>query len=242
IFSSYVTATGLSVEESEGPGAYVLGGTLSCEGCTLTDNDFAGVGVTAGYLILTDSTITGTEADVNHGGGLGIAAGWFLDDVEGTSYVYTRGVTVSDNHMGAVLLEGQGAYWLESSSFHGGEGVEVCAGQWGHGDAVLASGGVSAWETDGEQILGLSLVDVTLADSAGAGLFLDGSAATLSEVTWQDNEVDWVRQACGELDSEGLDEAEVESSLDCASYDYRLTSLRYYLEYDEPDVEIGARR
>jgi len=71
-------ASGLHVSGTEGPGLYIANGALSCSGCDLADNSFAGV-VALGdsSLNLSSTTISKTRLDTNEGGGIGIYASVF---------------------------------------------------------------------------------------------------------------------------------------------------------------------
>jgi hypothetical protein len=93
-----------------------------------------------------------------------------------------------------VWLRNPGTYILEDNDLSGGEGQAPHDWIQLHGDAVYATGGVAAWDEDTQT--GLLVQGNTLRDSAGAGVFLDGSVATLADNTWTSNTIDLVQQRC----------------------------------------------
>jgi hypothetical protein len=65
------------VRDNEGPGLYVVavGTRLSCAGCTLRGNQFAGaVTLDGGVLEMESSEIAGTAWSADLGGGVGVWA------------------------------------------------------------------------------------------------------------------------------------------------------------------------
>ena len=97
-------------------------------------------------------------------------------------------------------------------------------------------GAVTAWSE--EEQLGLLLQDNLLIDSAGAGLFLDQSSATLSGNTYENNGMDLIRQGCGQTDSpEGLEDEPLDTLSECGDYDLRLRELSYQVYLSEPGID-----
>ena len=226
-----VHALGISVTGTEGPGVFVTDeGMLSCEGCTLQDNTFAGAVVWfGGVLELTDAVITGNEADGEVGGGVGI----YASDRGGSSTLVLDSSEVTEHDFAAVWLDTGGAvddgsYALSGNTLSGGAGQNLSPNVHVHGDAVFTTGGVTAW--DGER--GLLLEDNTFQDSAGAGVFLDGSSAYLSGNTYIGNAVDLWQQDCEGVPLPiGLEEAPVVEM--CPEYDRITAPLEFHLVLEE---------
>jgi hypothetical protein len=225
-------ATRLTVSGSEGPGLYAMsrGSRLTCAGCTVQDNRFAGAVVEQGALMaLSDGTISSTSVDSNLGGGVGIWAS--AEETKPTSLVVT-GTSVSANPIGGVWLSGPGSYHLEGSDLHGGEG-ETRGALVRCGDALYARD-----VPDLGDGVGLYLAGNTLRDGHGAGLFLDGATATLAGNTWTSNTVDVVAQgaACAQP-PEGLEAEPVTSTELCPTWDYSTCGdeFSFYLELALPE-------
>ncbi len=219
------SGAGLEIVGNEGPGLLAFqAGALDCQGCTLSDNEFAGaVVLDAGSLILSDASIERTAPGSNLGGGIGV----YAETIEGyVPYLEVTDSELRDNPIAGVWLAGEGQYLLTGNSIHGGEG-EILGSLQRCGDAVYARDGISAW--DGE--LGLKLEGNTLQQGRGAGLFLDESSAWVSGNSWQDNVVDLVVQgsAC-DSQPEGLEEGELDSMELCPTYDYSICDDRLDLK------------
>ena len=142
--------------------------------------------------------------------------------------------------MGAVYIEGAGSHQLIGNDLQGSAGLTAAPGQWTHGDAVFVTTGEAvptAWD-EAEQF-GLLLQDNTFSNSAGAGVFLDGAIATLSNNTYDGNTTDLVRQACGEADPpEGLDDESLDTTELCPDYDYLTQRIEFTAYFEESDVEF----
>jgi len=220
--SAIVTATNLVVSHSEGPGLYSAEGTLQCMGCTLSDNSFAGATLmSGGHLELDDTTIEGTVPDANEGGGVGV----FATDQYGYpgSLVLTNS-TIAEHPLAAVWLLGQGSYRVEDNELCGGAGFEIQPGTSIHGNAVFATGGVTAWD-DPE---GLWLQGNEFHDSAGSGVLLHGASATLAGNSYSGNTVDLIQQACDGVEvPEGVQEAPQQEL--CPQYDELVYPLRFHM-------------
>lgn len=194
-----VDADSLSVTGTEGPGIYVVDGAVDCRDCTVSGNGFAGAVVRSGRLALVDGDVSANPPDDGLGGGVGLLV---LGEERG-SELAVDGTRIAEHAYGAVYLDGPGSYRLDGADLSGGAGWELAPGRALHGDAVFAAGAVGPWADD----QGLSIAGCTLRDSAGAGVFLDGASATLSDNTWSGNAVDLVQQGCGD-DTVGVEGVE----------------------------------
>ena len=117
-----------------------------------------------------------------------------------------------------------GSYTLTGNTLAGGAGQDHAPT---HGDAVFATG-VSAW--DGE--FGLLLENNTFEDSAGAGVFLDGSSALLTDNTYINNAVDLWQQDCDGIPLPiGMEEAPVVEL--CPEYDRITAPIDFHLYLEE---------
>ena len=225
-----VHASGISITGTEGPGVFAAReGMLSCEGCALYNNAFAGAVVWAGGVLeLTNTSVLGNGPDDELGGGVGI----YASDRGGSSSLVLADSEVSAHDYAAVWLDSRwpfddGSYALSGNTLHGGDGQDLSPTVHAHGDAVFATG-VSAW--DGEQ--GLLLENNTLMDSAGAGVFLDGSSALLSGNTYIDNAVDLWQQDCDGIPLPvGLEEAQIAEL--CPEYDRITAPIEFHLVLEE---------
>jgi len=233
-------ASYLFVSGTEGPGLMTASGALSCTGCDLFDNTFAGALAWAGgALELAGTTLSGTRSDANEGGGIGI----YMTDRFGHTYLKLDGVTIEDQPYAALWLDGAGSYSIEGSTLYGGFGHEVTYpdGTSGlfHGDVIVATGGVFAW--DGAQ--GLLLQNNEIREAVRAGLLLDGSTAELAVNTFTGNATDVIWQDCDGVDEPvGLDHVPVVDY--CPVYNHHITPLEFnlYLEEVEPLDREGAAR
>ena len=108
-----------------------------------------------------------------------------------------------------------------------------------HGDAIVATGGVTAW--DGAS--GLLLEDSEIRDSVRAGVLIDGSSALLTGNSFTDNTVDVIWQDCDGVDEPfGLGQVPVVDH--CPLYNHHIVPLEFslYLEDGEPlDWEAAVR-
>ncbi|MDP6933711.1 MAG: right-handed parallel beta-helix repeat-containing protein, partial [Myxococcota bacterium] len=256
-------ATGLAVHGNDGPGMYsVLGASLDCTGCTLSDNRFAAASVQAGgTLTLRDTLVEGTMEAVTTGGGVGVFASDAglhddygliapgpqdcsprVDCVEkqvGPPTLSVQDSIIRDNQLGAIYIKGAGTYQITGNDLDGGAGLTATTGRWSHGDAVFARVGeeVPAGWND-EEGTGLLLEENTFSGCSGAGVFLDGVSATLSANTYQDNTTDLVWQACDQVDTpSGLDDEPLATMNVCPEYDYATQQLELNLYLTESEAE-----
>ncbi len=230
--NAVIEASELVLSSNEGPGILLAGegASLTCVNCSLSDNEFAGAVVAwESSLALENSTVEGTIADENVGGGVGIYAEALGGGPPTLSITNT---TIQQNPVAGIWLSGQGAYSLSNNVIHGGDGwiresLSKC------GDAVYAREGVTAW--DGGS--GLLLQNNELLHGLGAGLLLDNSSATLSGNSYADNAVDLVTQGtdCA-TPPDGYQDEAIGSAELCPSYDYATCGDEFslYLELVEP--------
>jgi len=237
--SASVVATGIEVSSNEGPGLYAAmeEACITCSGCLILDNQFAGaVAIVGGSLVLDGSTIAGTAAQESIGGGVGIYAAP-LDGGHPPS-LSVSDTTIQDNAIASVWLSGEGSYTLSGNTIHGGEGwtresLTKC------GDAVYARDSARAW--DGTS--GLLLENNELLDGLGAGLFLDNATATLSGNSYSDNAVDLVMQGTDcETPPDGYDGEVLASTELCPAYDYATCGDEFalFMTLAEPETGHGA--
>jgi len=237
--SATVEAAGVEAVSNKGPGLYAVNRdtSLTCSGCVLQGNQFAGaVVVNDASLVIHSSTIEGTTEAENIGGGVGI----YADPWGGVPPTVTvTDTAILDNPIAGVWLSGGGSYSLSGNSIHGGEGwyregLAKC------GDAVYARNGATTW--DGSS--GLLLEDNGLLDGLGAGLFLDNATATLASNVYADNTVDIIAQGSScEEPPEGYGGEQLSSDAElCPTYDYATCGdeFRLYLELAEPALGYGG--
>lgn len=193
------TLTRATIRQGEGLGLGVsVGGSLSCDGCTLEDLTLAGLFADGGTLSFTDGSVSRVTQDTSFGGGVGLLA---LDQ-EGASTVTLSGSTLSGAPLAGAYLQGQGVYQLVDSVISGGEGVDL-GGIPIHGEALVVRDGPTPW--DGAQ--GLLLDGTEVRDSRQVGLLLHGASATLSGTTWSGHSTDLIQQGCSGQDTPvGLEE------------------------------------
>lgn len=180
-----------SVSGTAGPGIYVTAdGSVDCQGCTLSDNAFAGVLLTNGSLALHASTVNGITSSAEFGGGFGVYASSLL----GPPSLLLTESTLGPAPYAALWLDGPGAYDVQGCDLSGGPGV-ISGGTSGatlHGNAVFAENGVTAWNGDS----GLHLADNALHDAHNDAVFLQASTGTLERTTWSGNGTDLRQQSC----------------------------------------------
>jgi hypothetical protein len=158
-----VSASGLVVEDNEGPGLYLLaGGAALLTEPDLRANHFAGAALLAGgVLSITGGQVRDNVPSSGSGGGVGVYA-W---DLLGADHLELDGVSFSD-HLGPdVYLVGEGVHTIVDCSF---EGSSL---------GVLATGGIGRWQADGSA--GLLLQDNRFEGLDGDAILLDGSSASL---------------------------------------------------------------
>lgn len=209
---SQITATGLVVDGTEGPGLYsTLGCSLSCSGCDLTASTFAGALVWYGATLeISDSSIVGTRPDSNEGGGVGVFASSMVHGNEPNT-LRIENSHIEDQPYAAVWLDGEGVYSFIDNTLVAGYGMEIGfpdgTSTTLHGDGIVATNGVED----------LSLENNDIQGAYRAGVLLDGSSALLDGNRASDNDTDLVWQDC-----EGVQEPLVFG--DTLDYDNRCSS------------------
>ncbi len=227
-----IIAEDLLIQGNEGPGLYgSSSGSLTCTGCTLLDNRFAGAVVLDGAsLELGSTTITDSLESADLGGGGGVFAAQQDDLAEPTLRVHD--CTISDSVVAGAYLSGAGSYRLTGTTITGSSGVP-------HGDTVRCGDGVYAtgvapW--DGTT--GLQLMGNTLTGNAGAGLFLDDALADLDANTWSSNETDLLLQ--GDVCQEHLDDwAQVPDREICPEWYQPTCDLSFSPNLDIAVIDAG---
>ncbi|MEQ1507095.1 MAG: right-handed parallel beta-helix repeat-containing protein, partial [Myxococcota bacterium] len=199
-------ATGLDVRRTAGPGLVVSDARVTCGGCALAANAFAGLVVADGGDVgFTGGSIDDTVSDATEGGGVGayVASGPYR------SALTLDGAALAGNLHAGVYVDGDGDVALTDVTVSGGP---VTRAVYPTGTAVYAHG---------TTIAGLSIADSTIADSDGAGVFLDAASASLSGNRYRANAVDVVQQLCSAatptpagLDAEPTDAVELCPPLD----------------------------
>ncbi len=233
-----VEAEGLLLSGQDGPALLVIDSDtrVSCVGCEIEGNRFAGAVVVEGAALELDGCeVSGTLPQENLGGGVGVHAERWDDEPPALIILETE---IHDNPIAGVRLQGAGSYRLEESTIHGGVG-RTRAGITQCGDAVAALGGVGAW--DGGS--GLWLAGNQLRDGRGAGLMLHEAGASLGGNSWVDNALALVVQGAGCEDAvAGLEQEPITGEL-CPVYRYGVCqeSFRLFLQVAElePDSEVG---
>ena len=129
---SVLDATGLVVEDTQGPGLWAEDeGRLSCATCLVKDAEAAGaVARYGGILELEQTTIQGTSSNANTGGGLGV---WAYQGDEEANTVDMTDVSVWGNSVGGLWFGGGGLFNVADCSIHGADH------RW-YGDAVYVTG------------------------------------------------------------------------------------------------------
>ncbi|MCK6507357.1 right-handed parallel beta-helix repeat-containing protein [Myxococcota bacterium] len=192
-----VAATDVELRENEGPGLYSTseGTLLSCEGCVITGNQFAGAAVTGdGRLELVGVDINDTLPHGSEGGGVGVFS---LDHYSFTPSLLLQDSAVGVHTYAAVWLTVPGDYQIVGNDLTGGPGQDPYDWVHLHGDAVYVTGGIAPWDESTQT--GLLLADNTLRESSGAAIFLDGASATLRDNVVVDNDTDLVQQRCDDI-------------------------------------------
>ncbi len=186
-----VVASGLRVRDNEGPGLYAVsrGSQLTCVGCTLLGNQFAGAAVVdGGVLVIEGSEIASTLPSPNLGGGVGVWAASQRDLAPPSLFIHNSAIT--DNQVAGIWLAGTGSYVLEGNRISDNTALP-------HGTTTRCGDGVYAAAT--ESVSGvLALSGNTITANQGSGLFLDDGHAQLESNTFAGNAPDlWVQgDAC----------------------------------------------
>ncbi len=187
---AWLSMSDTEISGTEGPGIYLArGARIDAARLTLTGNTFAGALITDGTLTVTASTITGTLADAEWGGGFGVYASgnW------GAPTIKLVDSTIGAHDYAAVWLDGPGSYDLEGNTLSGSAGVDD-HGTAIHGNAVFAQNGVSAWGEDATT--GLLLADNSFNDASEIGVLLHDASAALTGNAWSGNGTDLRQQLC----------------------------------------------
>ncbi|MDP6934264.1 MAG: hypothetical protein QGG40_15165, partial [Myxococcota bacterium] len=205
--------------------------SASCTRCELSGHTFAGI-FNQGETTLSESTIGTTSSDPNMGGGVGIYGGIDEDEDEDVSdlrdadlRLFVTEAVVEPQPLAAVYLFNVLEAVIEGSTLSGGTGLPTVGTEWAHGDLVFAVDGGGTWDEEAET--GILIQDNVLQNANGAALFLDGTSATIENNEWLDNSIDVLQQSCTDQElPEGLEEAGIETTELCPSYDHTHQTLR----------------
>ncbi len=226
-----VAASDLVAHDNQGPGLYAWGEgpALTCTGCTLHANRFAGAVVFEdGALEIRSSTITDTQDRGDLGGGVGVFA--HVDPEYDVASLVVADSTISGNPVAGVWIDGDGIYQLSGNTISDNYGVA-------HGSTTRCGDGVFARGCEPwDGATGLLLEGNTISGNAGAGLMLDGSSALLEGNTWFDNAPDLLVQgaACSEAQD---DWSEAPSAELCPSWDRPTCELSFSLKLISSIIE-----
>lgn len=235
VHGTSLSASALEVREVEGVGLFQSYSTTSCSGCVFEALEFAGmVSIGDSVLKLEGVKVEGVSPDESQGGGVGVAVA--RGELENTSLpipmLTLRDSEVRSVELASVYLDGKGSYEIRDSVLEAGagDGVVVPAS-----NAVFVTGGVGVWN-ESAVYNGLLLEGVDLVGGEGGAVFLDGSSATLRDLTFTDVGKTLVQDRCdGVATPEGIEELE-DPEL-CPTYDYPLGLLDWYLYTLSMEVE-----
>ena len=190
---------------------------MHCTECLLVDNQFAAAYTNGGELRLVRSRLEDTGSHASEGGGYGL-----YTESRSDPQVWLDDADVAGNLLAGVVLDntedpidGAGIQII-GSRIHGGAADHDTPALATYGDALLACGGLQAW--DGER--GLRIADSTFADAGRVGLLLNSSSASLQgDVVFEGNAVDAAQQPCADADA-SLDGVDGALSCDSLPYDF----------------------
>lgn len=226
-----ILASDVFLEDIEGPGIVSAAGgaALVCTGCEVRGAQFAGAMVVGDASLTLDvgTTVVDTESSAGLGGGVGILAA-FGSESAGVPGLFLDDTTVTGSPLAGVYIDGPGDFDIRNSILEGGsslDGAEVHP--WG--DAIFAT-------AEAGDVQSIFLSKNTLHGAAGAGLFLNGSTATLEDNLWEDNTLDLFQQGCDEAAAPTGEEASDRWER-CPTYDRRVENLEYYLYVTPLEVE-----
>ena len=112
----------------------------------------------------------------------------------------------------ALWIEGADV-WLDDSALQGGPRIELLPGVEAYGHALYVSGSSPV------------VVDSTLSNAQGAGLFLNDAGAAISGLTFEGNAVDVHQQACS---AEPMEPPEGATATLCPEYDEPVLKMSFY--------------
>ena len=154
------------VEESSGPGLFLSGGLITCEGCTLEDNGFASAVALEGELVLSGGALQGSTPTPDLGGGVGLFA-WSFHDLG----VQLQDVEFAGHPGPAAYLRGPGSYQLDRVTVTDSAQLSLVPG------AVVVLQGVEPW--DPAEASGLRVLDSSFGELPVSALFFDSSGGSL---------------------------------------------------------------
>lgn len=226
---SSLDASALELREVEGVGLFLSDATASCSGCSFEDLEFAGLLSHGSSTLSLDGTrIEGVSSDDSLGGGVGVAVlgEERYDRLTPPPRLSLSNTEVASVELAAVYLEGQGSYRLRDSRLEAGTSEATFV--YPASNAIFATGGTRPWNPVAFPDTGLLLDGVELVGGDGGAIFLDGSSATLRDLTFTDVGKTLVQDRCeGVATPEGVED--IEDPELCPTYDYPLGLLDWYL-------------
>lgn len=176
-----ISLTDATLRESDGVGLWSTeNGALTCAGCTIDGARFAGAAVRGGEMVLSDTNIRGIVSDDSFGGGVGL----YGRQEFGVGSLFASGVTVEAAPYAGAWFQGAGEWTVSESTLAGGSGVALRENLIMHGNAVFAADGAEP-----------ALAHDTLHD-ATIGVLLDNAGASLADISWAANTLDFRAQSC----------------------------------------------
>lgn len=228
-FGSSLDASTLDLREVEGVGLFLSDATASCSDCSFKDLEFAGLlSYGSSTLSLDETRIEGVSSDDSLGGGVGVAVlgEERYDRLTPPPRLSLSNTEVASVELAAVYLEGQGSYRLRDSRLEAGTSEMTFV--YPASNAIFATGGTRPWNPVAFPDTGLLLDGVELVGGDGGAIFLDGSSATLRDLTFTDVGKTLVQDRCdGVATPEGVED--IEDPELCPTYDYPLGLLDWYL-------------
>lgn len=218
-----VQATDLDVSGVDGPGLYVVDGELTCAGCVLSDNRFAGAVLQyGGTLRLAESTIEGNLPQTNEGGGFGV----WCNGLEFPSSLEVVDTAIGPHALAGLWFEGAGPLRLSGTTLLGDPSAAPRSTRPSQDGLVI-----------------LEAADVTLEGNrlsgwSGEAVLLHHATASFAGNTFSDNTLDVLKQRC-EPGESPLD-LSLESPLnlrECPEYDVTISDIDFALYAFEPVVQ-----
>ena len=216
---SSVELSDTTVESNQGPGIVVDElGYAACLGCTISGNQFAGVVVREAYFEASSIVVEENVAVDSEPGGMGVYA--VGGDTDYGSWVWIGGESVVGPHeLSALYFSGTGGFALQDSTFYGSDRIEIEGfGVQVHGNALVATDGIDAWDSFGFD--GLLLTDNVFLGYEGPAIFLDRASAYLSGNTYDGEAAAIWQQNCdGSVTSPPIGYTEAGDASICPEYD-----------------------
>jgi hypothetical protein len=174
-------AEGLRVADASGPGLYLPeGGVVTCRGCVVDSNGFAGAVVIGGALEMVEGRIQATRP-TSRGGGVGVFA-WNMEDrYQGDPpFVRLDGVEVSGHPGPGLYFRGTGLYRLRDVAVHtvGSDGAPPPPAVVVIGSKRVPTGGYDS------NALGLLVEGSSITDVPTHAILLDGTTGRFDDLSF----------------------------------------------------------